>query len=615
VAYTFVVSNPGDVGLEVIGPSDDQCAPLTFVGGDTNGDGLIEGANAGVPEVWTYTCTRAVSLPVPPATTADNTASVSGVDPLGNLYTSESTASVRVFRPGIDLTKSVSSELVPVGREVTYGFDVTNTGISPIVADDVLQNVRLADTSLPPATTPPGCASPTLVGGDTNGDGRLDREPPEVWRYECTGAVTVPATDLAFVVGTAGLDLTPPVPVDVVDAAVAAVRPFHPAIDVTKTAEPTQLLGGGLVTYTYEVRNTGDVPLADVASRIADDSCSPATFVSGDVDSDGLLDSPNSIFEDNLDEVWIFTCTVDLSATTTNTVLVTGTPANSVGEPLCGPQTPNAEPCDVTDDATATVVVTVPGSITVVKEVTDASTTAFAFDLAGTAFSLTNGGSRTFEPLPPGTYVVSETRTAGYALATITCEDQGGGTTVDLAAGTATVALAAGEAVVCTFTNSPAPEADLTIDKAVSEDVVAAGDTVTYTLTVTNLGPDDARDVVVTDELPDGVTVVSLPDECDLDGSTLTCAVGDVAAGDSLSLEVEVTIDDTGLFRNVASVDSQTPDPDPDNNDSSAQVLVASTTPQTGTDVDRIIRTGSTLVIVGSVLVIAALQRRRRRLA
>ena len=327
----------------------------------------------------------------------------------------------------------------------------------------------------------------------------------------------------------------------------ASVRPFHPAIDVIKTAEPTQLLGGGPVTYTYEVRH----PQRAAGRRgVAHhgNTCAPMTFVSGDIDGDGLLDSPNSIFEDNLEEVWIFTCTVDLSATTTNTVVVTGTPTNSAGEPLCGPQTPNAEPCDVTDEAVATVVVTVPRSITVGKEVTDASTTEFAFDLAGTVFSLTDGGSRVFDPLAPGTYVITETRTQGYALTTIVCEDPGGGTTLDVAAGTATVALAEGEAVTCTFTNTPAPEADLEIEKSVDEEVIAPGDTVIYTLTVTNLGPDDAQGVVVTDELPDGLTVIDYPDECDLSGTTLTCDIGDLAAGDSVSLEVEVTVDDTGLF-------------------------------------------------------------------
>ncbi len=190
-------------------------------------------------------------------------------------------------------------------------------------------------------------------------------------------------------------------------------------------------------------------------------------------------------------------------------------------------------------------------------------------------------GRARFDPLPPGTYVVTESRTQGYALTTIVCEDPGGGTTVDVAAGTATVALAGGETVTCTFTNTPAPEADLEIEKSVDEEVIAPGDTVIYTLTVTNLGPDTAEGVVVTDELPDGLTVISYPDECVLTGTTLTCDIGDLAAGDSVSLEVEVTVDDTGLFRNVTSVDSTTPDPDPDNNDSSAEVLAAETTPQT----------------------------------
>ena len=91
-----------------------------------------------------------------------------------------------------------------------------------------------------------------------------------------------------------------------------------------KSANPTELVGGGEVTYTYEVRNTGDVPLAGVADSITDDTCSPVTYVRGDHDDDGLLDTPNSIFEDRLDETWVFTCTTDVDEDTTNTVVVAG---------------------------------------------------------------------------------------------------------------------------------------------------------------------------------------------------------------------------------------------------------------------------------------------------
>jgi len=47
-----------------------------------------------------------------------------------------------------------------------------------------------------------------------------------------------------------------------------------PAIHVEKTASDTSLgVGGGSVTYTYVVTNTGNVPLTDVS--VSDDKCSP----------------------------------------------------------------------------------------------------------------------------------------------------------------------------------------------------------------------------------------------------------------------------------------------------------------------------------------------------
>jgi hypothetical protein len=113
------------------------------------------------------------------------------------------------------------------------------------------------------------------------------------------------------------------------------------------------------VTYTYKVRNTGDVPLAGVKDSIKDDTCSPVKYVSGDKDKDNLLDTPNSIFEDALNETWVFTCTTPVDDTTTNIVTVEGTPTDAAGSPLCGPgsgqDTENQlAPCDAEDRDKAT---------------------------------------------------------------------------------------------------------------------------------------------------------------------------------------------------------------------------------------------------------------------
>ena len=343
VTYTFAVTNTGDVGLTEVVPVDDKCAPLVRTGGD-DGNDILDGANAGAPETWTYTCTRPVGLPAPPDTSDVNTVTVSGVDPLGNTYADSDTAEVTVIDPAIQLEKSVSDDLVLSGSTVDYSFLVTNIGQSPIAQDDVLDSVTLLDATRP---SNPGCRVPVLVAKEGgNQDDLLERDPAETWRYTCQGTITRRTIDLAAVGALGGSTIGARVPV--FDFATAQVTPFHPGIEVAKTATPTTLDAPGEVTYTYRVHNTGDVPLADVAERITDDTCSPVTYVSGDLDGDGLLDSPISIFEDALDETWVFTCTAFVDQDTENTVVVDGTPVDPDANPLCGADTdPATEPCDV----------------------------------------------------------------------------------------------------------------------------------------------------------------------------------------------------------------------------------------------------------------------------
>ena len=144
------------------------------------------------------------------------------------------------------------------------------------------------------------------------------------------------------------------------DWAAARVQPFHPGLKVEKSASPVRLTEPGEVTYTYRVTNTGDVPLAGVAEGITDDTCSPVEYVSGDKDGDGLLDTPDSIFEDSLDETWIFECTTRVDETTKNVVTVPGIPSGPDGATLCGPDAEEGlsqVPCDVGDRDKARVVV------------------------------------------------------------------------------------------------------------------------------------------------------------------------------------------------------------------------------------------------------------------
>ena len=115
-------------------------------------------------------------------------------------------------------------------------------------------------------------------------------------------------------------------------------------------------------------------------------------------------------------------------------------------------------------------------------------------------------------------------------------------------------------------------DSDVGIVKEAQTDPVDAGEEMDFTLTVTNNGPSDATGVTVEDVLPANLTFVSADDPCVEASGTVTCAIGDLAAGDSveLSLRVEVDPDETVEVSNTATVDSTTPDSNQANDESTA---------------------------------------------
>ncbi len=119
--------------------------------------------------------------------------------------------------------------------------------------------------------------------------------------------------------------------------------------------------------------------------------------------------------------------------------------------------------------------------------------------------------------------------------------------------------------------------ADVSITKSDAPDPVSPGSPLTYTLTVTNHGPNDATGVTVMDTLPAGVTLVSaIPSQGTCTG--LSCDLGTLANGASATVTVTVTVDATtpaGTITNTASVSANEDDPDAANNTASTSTQVA----------------------------------------
>jgi large repetitive protein len=300
VTWTYTVNNTGNVNLSNVTVVDDQGVTVTYVSGDTNGDGYLN-----LTETWIFQASGSAT-----AGQYTNLGSVTGTPPTGPDVSDSNPDNYFGQQPSISMVKTTNSNdydlapglLVPVGDTVTWTYTVTNTG------NVNLSNVTVVDNK---------GVTVTYVSGDTNGDGFLNLT--ETWIFQATGTATAGQyTNLGSVTGT------PPVGPDVSDSNPDNYFGQQPGISIVTTTNltdndlPPGLLVpvGDTVTWTYTVNNTGNVNLSNVT--VVDDKGVTVTYVSGDTNGDGYL---------NLTETWIFQATGTATVGQyTNLGSVTGTP-------------------------------------------------------------------------------------------------------------------------------------------------------------------------------------------------------------------------------------------------------------------------------------------------
>jgi uncharacterized repeat protein (TIGR01451 family) len=165
----------------------------------------------------------------------------------------------------------------------------------------------------------------------------------------------------------------------------------------------------------------------------------------------------------------------------------------------------------------------------------------------------------------------------------------------------------------------PAPAADPAISKSVSPAAAVVGDTVTYTILVTNQGGAPASGVVVEDTLPAFLAageVSASRGQVSVSGQTVRVEIGDLAAGETVEIRVRATVTAAPAApnnRNLAVVSSSSPDANPDNNQASVplETIVPAALPRTSAASNML---PALATILGLALIAAsALVRRRAR--
>ncbi len=147
-------------------------------------------------------------------------------------------------------------------------------------------------------------------------------------------------------------------------------------------------------------------------------------------------------------------------------------------------------------------------------------------------------------------------------------------------------------------TPPPVQQADLAITKTVSPRIAAVGDVLTYTVTVTNRGPDTARQIVGVDVSQDKIRLLSLrPSRGSCQSRPrLECSLDALGPGQTVTVVARVQALAPGALSDVAAVTAVTPDPDSSNNHAHASArVVAAPLTITKHASARYVRTGATV--------------------
>jgi uncharacterized repeat protein (TIGR01451 family) len=246
VNYSFLVTNTGNVTM----------SNVTINEGNFSGTGTISAVDC--PESTlvagqfeTCTATYTVTQADVDAGTVTNTATADGTPPgtTTPVPSTPSTSTVTIpATPGITVKKTTDVAAAAVGEKVTYSFLVTNTG-----------NVTETD----PAVTDSNFSGTGTLSAIVCLTGPVILAPGDSETCTATYTVTQADVDSGSLTNTATATATPPTgdtPPTSPPSTVNVPTNPHPALSVVKTADKTTLTSvGQVVTYTFDVTNTGNV--------------------------------------------------------------------------------------------------------------------------------------------------------------------------------------------------------------------------------------------------------------------------------------------------------------------------------------------------------------------
>ncbi|MFF1792364.1 hypothetical protein ACFVX9_38615, partial [Kitasatospora sp. NPDC058243] len=481
---------------------------------------------------------------------------------------------------GLSITKTADKAGYVPGQPLTYTITVRNAGPAPAVDAAVRDALPSALSGF---TWTCSAATANSACGTSSGSGSLDTTATiaanDSVTYTVTG--TVPPSTTGTLTNTATVT-RPSASTDPNCGPTCSTTldtPSQPTtgLSVTKTPDKNPYIPGQPLTYTIVVKNSGPSDATGVSVRdtlpasvqnftwtctaASGSSCGSAASGTGNINTTVNIAAGGQV-------TYTLTGTVPADATGALDNRATVTPPGGATDPGCTPNcTSTANPIPPGGQATlgiSKVLLTnpvVPGqqiqwritvtnsgpsrarnvvvSDTVPSGVTGASMTA---DTGGTNCPISNGTATCPAVEIPVGGSLSWTLTGTLSPDATTSPTNT--TTVTGGPDPATPTRTA----VASPTATPSPQANLTVSKALLTSPVVPGQQVQWQVTVTNNGPSRARNVVVTDTVPSGVTSASMKADadstnCPISNGTATCPAVEIPVGGSLTWTLTGTLD------------------------------------------------------------------------
>jgi uncharacterized repeat protein (TIGR01451 family) len=563
VSYTVTVTNNGSSNAGGIAVTDSLPAGLAYASSAST-----QGSYDSATGVWSIgglatgaTCTLTLDATVTAGVgvSVTNTASITASDQ-ADPNTGNNTASTSVFVSGVDLsiTKIVNNTIPNESSSVTYTLTVTNNGLysaNSITVTDILPAGLTYQSSAGAGTYASGTglwSVGTVVPGGT--------AVRSISAQINTGTSGQTITNTATITGSSLGD-----PDATNNTAGASVAVQQADLAVTKTASNPSPNSNQAFSYSVVITNNGPHPATNITVR--------DTLDTTNVTYNSAAPSMGSVSYAAPVLIWAIPGPVANGASVTLTINVTAK-SNTNGETVHNMaeiiSASEADPVNANNTAIETIVIGVGTTdLAITKTVNNSA------PVAGTPVTFTIIVSN-----PSGTnaanVVVSDLLPAGvsYASSTVTQGGYNSGSgawsvgTVNAGASaaltlTATVnAGTTGQTITNTATITSQTQldldlsnnadstsimvgaTDLAITKTVDNGTSNEGSPITYTVTVTNNGPNNATTVRVTDLLPAGLNYSSsLASTGAYVSGTGLWSIAALASGATGTLTISATVD------------------------------------------------------------------------